>query len=377
MLTRENNTLDSFRLDRQAPWSSPEPVPCLTETRPTCSIVIAALNEEASLPRLIEQIEALPGSDGYEVVLVDDGSDDATWSVIDTRVRRHPGWHGIRLSRPFGQQSALMAGLSVARGRAVITLDADGQQPVRCIPAMLEKWRDGATVVQMIRDESKDTPWLKRTTSRAFYRVFSLLCEVPIAPAAAEFRLLDRSVLDLILRNRGRTPFLRGLIPWLGCEVVEMPYVPQKRAAGETKYSFARMMRLAVHGLTSFSIVPLRLGIWAGLAFSVLAFAYLGYIAWVGLFHEAAVPGWASTAGLVALLGGVQLFCIGLVGEYLGRLYTVNLGRPPFVIRQLVSSSPDRTEPQRESEPMGRASVPAVAGRDARPTDGLGSRTYS
>lgn len=342
------NTIDSFRMDR-AGSTSVNRLMVESDFGPTCSIVTAALNEEASLPRLISQIESLPNCNDYEVVFVDDGSDDATWNIIRVCLNRHPNWQGVRLTRRFGHQSALLAGLCVARGKAVVTVDADGQQPVRLIPEMIEKWRAGAKVVQMIRRDSKDTLWFKRVSSRAFYRIFSMLCEVPISPAAAEFRLLDRSVLDLVLQNRGRVPFLRGLIPWLGCEIVEMPYEAERRAAGETKYSFTRMLRLAVHGLTSFSIVPLRLGIWTGLTFSMFAFVYLAYITWTGLFHDAAVPGWASTAGLAALLGGVQLFCIGLLGEYLGRLYNANLGRPPFVVQELLSASGNSVNPEQRS----------------------------
>ena len=348
-MTWTSNTFDSFRMDRPGLGPTDRSTTKPTVSRPICSIVTAALNEEASLPHIIEQIESLPNCNDYEVVFVDDGSDDSTWKVIKTCLRRHPNWQGVRLSRRFGHQPALLAGLSVARGRAVVTVDADGQQPVRLIPKMIEKWREGAKVVQMIRRDSKDTPWLKRMTSKAFYRIFSMLCEVPISPAAAEFRLLDRSVLNLVLQNRGRVPFLRGLIPWLGCHVVEIPYEVEKRAAGETKFSLARMLRLAVHGLTSFSIVPLRLGIWTGLTFSMLAFAYLAYITWTGLFHDAAVPGWASTAGLVALLGGVQLFCIGLLGEYLGRLYNANLGRPPFVVQELISIARNPANPEQRN----------------------------
>ena len=305
---------------------------------PTISIVIPMLNEQASVPQLIEQIETALGGTSYEVIFVDDGSDDDSWRVIQESLHHHPQWQGLRLSRRFGHQAALFAGLSAARGQAVIMMDADGQHPAHLIPDMIERWHQGARVVQMIRAESKDAPWLKQMTARSFYRVFSVLCEVPITEAAADFRLLDRSVVDLVLQGRGPTPFLRGLVPWLGLPTVELTYEPQDRFAGRTKYSFARMTRLALHGLLSFSIVPLRLGIWIGLMFATLAFGYLCYIIWTALFNEAAVPGWASIAGLVALLGGIQLFCVGLLGEYVGRLYTAQLDRPRFVVEQALGA---------------------------------------
>ncbi len=321
-----------------------------TESRaqPTLSIVLPCLNEAQCLPALVSRIQAAMPDSSYEIVFVDDGSDDQTWNVIQSCLRRHPTWQGLRLSRRFGHQSALLAGLAAARGDAVITMDADGQHPPHWIPTMVNRWRTGAKVVQMIRLPSPNEPWLKRVTSRMFYRVFSALCDVPISPAAADFRLLDRDIVDLILRSNGPVPFFRGLIPWLACPTAELHYPPEERTAGDTKFSFCRMIRLALDGLMSFSIVPLRLGIWTGLFFGTLSLVYLCYIALVGLFNDAAVPGWASTAGLVALLGSVQLFCVGLLGEYMGRLYVNSLDRPRFVVREAVAPSAEQADPPRE-----------------------------
>lgn len=316
---------------------------------PTFSIVIPALNEEASLPVLINQIELSLRGQFYEVVFVDDGSDDNTWNVIQSAVRRHRNWQAIRLTRRFGHQAALSAGIRAARGRAVIMMDADGQHPPELIPAMVERWRDGAKVVQMIRGDASGASIFKRATSAIFYRIFSSLSEVSIKPSSSDFRLLDRSVVDLINREDGQVPFLRGLVPWLGCRTEEISYQPKPRLGGKTKYSLFRMMSLATHGVMNFSIMPLRLATYAGLAFATLSFAYLCYIAWIGIYSPAAVSGWASTAGLIALLGGVQLICVGLLGEYLGRLFTAQLGRPPFVVAERCGAS-GRDRPIHEPE---------------------------
>lgn len=301
---------------------------------PAFSIVIPALNEQSVLPALIQQIEIALRGHFYEVVIVDDGSTDNTWSEIQAAVRRHSTWQGIRLTRRFGHQAALVAGLKVARGRAVITMDSDGQHPPELIPKMLETWRDGAKVVEMVRSDRDGASFFKRTTSRLFGRIFSALSDVPMPQASSDFRLLDRGVVDIITRDGGQVPFLRGLVAWLGCVSIKIPYDPKPRISGESKYSMIRMISLAIHGLMSFSIAPLRLATFVGLGFAGLSFMYLCYIAYIGIFSPRAVSGWASIAGLIALLSGVQLVCIGLLGEYLGRLFTAHLGRPPFVIAE-------------------------------------------
>lgn len=301
---------------------------------PVFSIVIPLLNEEASLPALIEKIETTLRGQFYEVVLVDDGSTDGTWGEIQIALRRHRNWQAIRLTRRFGHQAALAAGIRSARGRAVIMMDGDGQHPPELILSMVECWRGGAKVVQMIREEAPSASFIKRTTSRLFYRAFSMLSEIPIQMAASDFRLLDRSVVDMITGPGATTPFLRGLVPWLGYRTVDLKYHPRERIGGETKYSLVRMVSLAIHGITSFSIAPLRLATYTGLTFASLSFFYLCYIAFVGIFSPHAVSGWASIAGLVALLGGVQLICMGLIGEYLGRVFNAHLARPPYVIAE-------------------------------------------
>lgn len=318
---------------------------CIRAHRSDCadgrlvSIVVPALNEQAALPLLADALDRALGDVAHEIIVVDDGSTDATWSVIENLVRRRPAWRGIRLTRRFGHQAALLAGIRCARGDAVITLDADGQHPPACLPGMIRAWRGGARVVQMVRDDGGAASWFKRSTSRLFYQVYSRCCESPIHPASADFRLMDRSVVDLVTSAEGNVPFLRGLVPWLGHSTVYARFRPSGRYNGRTKYSLLRMAQLAIHGVMSFSMAPLRLATGAGLIVGALALVYLIYVTGVGLFSGRAVPGWASIAGLVALVGGVQLLCLGLLGEYVGRLYMLHQARPPFVVAETVGCS--------------------------------------
>lgn len=319
-------------------------------SQPEVSIVLPALNEADSLPLLVERIERALPRERIELIFVDDGSTDATWSVIRALVATRPDWQALRLARRFGHQAALLAGLRAARGRAVISMDSDGQHPPELLAEMVERWRKGARVVQTIRAADYSESSLKRMTSGGFYSLFSMICDSPIHRGAADFRLLDRRVVDAILEAANPAPFLRGLVPWLGFETQFVSFRPDPRIAGQTKYSIRRMLRLAAHGVFSFSVFPLRIATWIGLALGALAlldFAYILTIAWT---DPAAVPGWASTTGLVALLGAVQLFTTGMLGEYVGRTYMAVLHRPPYVVAETVRSESHPT-PARAPSP--------------------------
>ncbi len=302
--------------------------------QPEISIVLPALNEADALPLLVERIEHALPRERIELIFVDDGSDDATWAVIRALVATRPDWQALRLARRFGHQAALLAGLRAARGRAVISMDSDGQHPPELLAELVDRWRNGARVVQTVRTADSNESSLKRISSNGFYLLFSTICDSPIHRGAADFRLLDRRVVDAILEAANPAPFLRGLVPWLGFETQFVNYHPDSRIAGQTKYSIRRMLRLAAHGVFSFSVFPLRIATWIGLVLGALAlldFAYILTIAWT---DPAAVPGWASTTGLVALLGAVQLFTIGMLGEYVGRTYMAVLHRPPYVVAE-------------------------------------------
>ncbi len=305
------------------------------------SVVLPAHNEEAALPLVVNAIVSAATSTDLEIVIVDDGSTDGTWRQIQILQTAHRAVRGLRFTRNFGHQSAILAGLLAARGDAVIVMDADGQHPPGLIPIMLERWRDGFQVVQAIRETGPERP-IKSFFSRLFYRVLHSLSGVDVPTGSADFRLLSRPVVDAVLNSAGHLLFLRGLVPYLGYETAFVPFTAPPRVAGRTSYTWRKMVQLSVDGVMSFSIVPLRAAIAVGLAVSIASFLYLVYVVVIWLTVRSVVTGWASTAGLLSLLGGIQLLTLGIVGEYLGRLFLSSLNRPRFVIREQTGSVQER-----------------------------------
>jgi dolichol-phosphate mannosyltransferase len=293
-----------------------------------------AHNEEDALPRVVAEVVAAASPFALEVLIVDDGSTDGTWKQIQALQVVYPAVRGLRFTRNFGHQAAILAGLLAAQGDAVVIMDADGQHPPALLHAFLEKWRQGFQVVQGIRTGGTDRRVAKNIASRFFYRVLHALSGVDVPMGAADFRLLERPVVDTVLRSAGPLLFLRGLVPYLGYEAAFVPFVAPPRIAGRTSYTWRKMVTLSIDGLMSFSIVPLRLAIAVGAIVSLASFLYLVYIVVVWLSVNAVVPGWASTVGLLSLLGGIQLLTLGIVGEYLGRLFLSTLNRPAFVISE-------------------------------------------
>jgi dolichol-phosphate mannosyltransferase len=311
------------------PGAAPGP-----DTRVLVSVVLPAHNEEVALPQVLHRLERVLAGVEYEVIVVDDGSSDDTWNILVQYQGSSPRVRGIRFTRNFGHQSAILAGLLASRGEATITLDADGQHPPELIPTFLEHWREGALVVQAVRSGAAGETPVKRWTSRLFYRVFGKLAGVSIPEGSADFRLLGRAVVKEVLSSAGPLLFLRGLIPWMGYPVAFVPFCVEPRLAGHTSYTLRRMLRFSLDGLLAFSVVPLRLAVGAGALISALAFVYLAYVVVIWLTSGDVVPGWASTAGLLALLGGIQLLTLGVLGEYVGRLFIATLRRPHFVVRE-------------------------------------------
>jgi dolichol-phosphate mannosyltransferase len=303
-------------------------------TEPTVSVVIPAYNERDSLPRVVSEVSAALSGWSHEMVLVDDGSGDDTWNVIQELKSRGLAIRGIRLTRNFGHQAALAAGLRSASGEAVIMMDADGQHPPRLVQEFVRLWQQGRPIVQAVRTDAESERRLKRMTSALFYRYWSILSGVPIVRGTADFRLVDRAALNTVLASGGSLVFLRGLIPWLGYEIAYVPFEAQARIAGHPGYTWRRMLTLSLDGLMAFSVVPLRLAMALGVTMSAMSFLYLCYIVIVFFFSSRVVSGWASTAGLVALVGGIQLFTIGVLGEYVGRIFLRTTDRPQFVIAE-------------------------------------------
>jgi polyisoprenyl-phosphate glycosyltransferase len=298
------------------------------------SVVVPAFNESATLPHVVPEILRALGPDAGEVIVVDDGSRDGTWAAIAALRQAHAAVKGIRLTRNFGHQAAILAGLRAATGRAVIMMDADGQHPPECLPQLVAEWRRGFHVVQGVRVATDGEGVLKRATSRGFYRLLSAVGGPDIPIGSADFRLLSREALDVLLASVGPLLFLRGLIPWLGYSVCHVPFTARRRAGGETSYTWFRMLRFSLHGLLSFTTIPLRLATLLGLVVAAFSFAYLVLVLAVWLTSTAVVPGWASVMGLLSLLGGIQLVTIGVAGEYLGRIFVAHLNRPHFVVSE-------------------------------------------
>lgn len=305
---------------------------------PELSIVLPVCNEESNLPevyrRLVAEVEPLGHS--FELIFVDDGSKDASATVLESLHRKDPRVKFISFSRNFGHQMALTAGLEAAKGNAVITMDSDLQHPVTLIPKMLEEWRAGSEVVLMVRESTADATVFKRLSSSCFYRLFNWLSDLDLEPGAADFRLLDRRALDSLNSIQERVRFLRGLTAWIGFRTAKISYSAQKRENGSTKYSFSKMVRFAADGVTSFSTRPLKMVGALGLIVTFFGTIYGFWVVWASLFTDRVVPGWASTVLLALMMGGVQLMSIGVLGIYLGRIYEEVKGRPLYIVSKRI-----------------------------------------
>lgn len=300
---------------------------------PLVSIVIPVLEEEACIEELARRVrDALASADARcEILFVDDGSRDATAKRIAELRAADPAIKLIRFTRSFGHQAALAAGLHFACGDAVVTMDGDLQHPPECIPDLIEAWRAGADVVQTVREDvsARDA---KQWTGRWFYRLIALLTSTPVASAGADFRLLDRRVVKAFDGLPEHHLFVRGLVPWLGFRETRLHYAPAARYAGRSKYDLPRMLRLALDGIFSFSVLPMRLIALLGLAITLLGVGY--GVFWLVSYFLGRVEGsgWTSVVMLILIFGGGHLLALGVVSEYVGRIYEEVKRRPRYVI---------------------------------------------
>lgn len=299
-------------------------------------LLVAAHNEEAALPllhlRLLSVAEGL--GPGVRVLYVDDGSRDGTWSLLAGFVAAQPERVGaLRLSRNFGKELALTAGLDhVPPGAAVVVLDADGQDPPELIPALVARWRAGAEVVFGRRTERHGEPLLKRATAAAFYRVINALSDTPIPRDTGDFRLLGPRAVEALRGLRERQRFMKGLFAWVGFRSEAFEYERAPRLAGDSKFNYWRLWNLALEGITGFSTVPLRAATYVGLASAALAFVGGLWVITRTLLWGDPVAGWPSLMVVVSFLGGLQLMALGIIGEYLGRLYLEAKQRPLYIV---------------------------------------------
>lgn len=307
-------------------------------SRPTIDIVVPAFNEADNIGLLLEKLhDGLAGLPyAFEIVVVDDGSTDETASVAERCAGLFPV-RVIRLTRNFGKEAALLAGLDAARGAATIIMDADLQHPVELVPAMLARWEQGFECVYAVQSERHES-WLKRVATAAFYAGINRGADVAIPPNAGDFRLLDRAVVRALCSIRERVRFTKGLYAWLGFRSVGLPYVAADRHAGVTTFGAARLLGLAWDGITSFSDWPLRLSGFVGLATALLAIVYAVYIAVRTLVFGVDVPGWATLTDAIMLLGGLQILFLGVLGQYVRNMYLETKQRPNYLVREVVDA---------------------------------------
>jgi dolichol-phosphate mannosyltransferase len=308
--------------------------------RPTLSLIVPAYNEHGNLAELHSQLVKVLSPVGlpWEIIFVDDGSKDSTWSVVTRLHQEDNRVLGIRLSRNFGHQNALIAGLTHARGDAVISMDADMQHPPAIIPSLVHEWRKGNKIVKTVRRDPVTAPFFKRVTSRLYYRLFSYLSGIEMRSGMADFRLLDRQVLNQMLQFKEAGLFLRGIVEWVGYPSSVVNFDCEPRFAGTTKYTLRRMIKFAWHGVSSFSLVPLRIGIMMGLVSSAIAFLAVLYAILGKLLDGHAVPGWASSLAIVSFEFGVLFLFLAILAEYVGRILDEVRERPRFIVsEQLVS----------------------------------------
>lgn len=306
------------------------------DSLPLVSIVCPAFEEEEGLPIFHRVLKAalarLEHRFRFEIIFVDDGSSDRTLDVLRSLAQIDPAVSYLSLSRNFGHQAALTAGLEHARGDAIVSLDADLQHPPAVIAALLDQWQQGHDVVITIRGEDTRLPWLKRFTSKAFYKVMGSFSDTEIRVATSDFRLLSRKALQALLQLKEQHRFMRGMVQWLGFAVTEVEFQPDERVAGKSKYTLRRMLRLAGDGLFSFSRTPLRLPIWLSAFFFAMTLLHV-LLALIALWQSSGAA-WHYLLAIVNLGIGCVLTSLGVVGEYLGRVHEQVKQRPVYVLKE-------------------------------------------
>ena len=320
----------------------------MTADHPEVSLVVPCHNEAENLSALYERVLAVMEQTGksWEMVCVNDGSKDDTLDRLLALHRRDPRVVIIDLSRNFGKEAALTAGLDHARGDCAIPLDADLQDPPELIPELLAKWNEGFDVVNAVRLSRDGESWIKSASAHAFYRIINRMSDVDIPEDTGDFRLLSRPALEAIRMLPERRRFMKGLFAWVGFRTASVYYHREPRHAGKTKWNYWRLWNFAVEGITSFSQVPLQLAVYLGFLVSLLAFLYAIWLIISTLVFGNSVKGYPSMMVTLLFLGGIQLIALGVIGEYLGRIYEETKGRPLYIVRSTKQSSIANVEKQ-------------------------------
>ncbi|MEO4007239.1 glycosyltransferase family 2 protein [Flavobacterium sp. CAU 1735] len=302
--------------------------------RKLVSIVIPAYNEADNIRNIFTNIHSVFSTLPYnwEVIFVDDGSRDETLVTVKELANNYNNAYFLEFSKNFGHQLAVKAGLDNAYGDCVISLDCDAQHPPEIIPEMLQKWEEGFDIVYTIREEDKRLSKAKRSSSNLFYKLVNSLSDIELEAGTADFRLMDRTVVNVFRNFHETEPFLRGLTKWLGFKQYGIRYEPAERFAGTSKYSFKKMVRLALHGVTSFSIKPLYTAVYVGLIMSLLSLLYIPYVVYA-FYNHIEVSGWASIIITIVFFGGLQLIMLGIIGIYVGKMFMQTKNRPNYIIR--------------------------------------------
>ncbi|HET6556473.1 MAG TPA: glycosyltransferase family 2 protein [Prolixibacteraceae bacterium] len=297
------------------------------------SVIVPCFNEQEGLKTFNKAlINALPKTHQYEVIYVNDGSSDQTYQVILELAKENEHIKYISFSRNFGHQNALKAGYDFASGDCAVSLDADLQHPPEVIPVLISKWEEGFEIVNTLRHDHQSISFAKKTSSGLFYKLMNRLSDVNIENGMADFRLVDKKVLKQLKLFQENYLFFRGIIPWMGFKQTVVPFTANERFAGTTKYTFKKMLKFATTGVTAFSVKPLKLSIYLGTLIAVFAFIYGLFALYVHLFTDNAVTGWTSVIISVLFVGGINLLMLGIIGEYLGKLFIENKRRPNYLI---------------------------------------------
>lgn len=306
------------------------------KVKPLISIVVPVYNEEENIEVFYQTVTDVMSEIikyNYEIVFVDDGSIDGTPAMLQALAERDTHIHGLILARNFGHQIALTCGMESARGDVIITMDGDMQHPPTLLPKLIALWEDGFDVVQTIRDSTENVSRFKKMTSSIYYRLLRSIAEVPIREGGSDFRLLTRQVVDTLKQFQERGRFIRGIIGGIGYRQTTLHFVAPPRHAGVSKFSFKKMVHFAVDGVMGFSRMPLRLALWTGIVMGLFSVVMTFHVLYVYFFTDTVVTGWATLAIAEFLLGGLSLMGIGILGEYIGRIFDEVKGRPLYWIR--------------------------------------------